>query len=286
MPQKKVPLTIILPVKNEAEQIANTLKSIAWAEEIVVVDSQSTDATAKIAEAHGAKVVQFHFDGIWPKKKNWTLETYTFRNEWVMIIDADETLPPEAEEEIRAIVSDPHHPYDGYWINRRFLFLGEWLQHAYFPNWNLRLFKHKKGRHQKITQSDTRSGDNEVHEPFVLDGPTAQLKCLMDHYAFPTIHSFVERHNRYSNWEARVALDKVSAPPSKSGDWRTRMKWWLRHIFTFMPFRPTLRFLYVYLFQKGFLDGKRGYYFARLHGFYEFMTVAKIYEAKSKPSKP
>lgn len=280
----KVPITFILPVKNEANQIAKSLLSIQWAEEILVVDSQSTDETVAIAQSMGAHVIQFHFDSTWPKKKNWTLDNYPFKHEWVFILDADEVLPPEAEAEIRAIVTDANHPYDGYWINRRFFFLGEWLRHAYFPNWIIRFFKHKKGRYQRITQSNTQSGDNEVHEPFFVDGLTSQLQCLMDHYAFPTIHSFVERHNRYSNWEACVTLDKVSSPQQKNSDWKTKLKWRLRHIFTYLPFRPTLRFLYVYILQKGFLDGRRGYYFAKLHGFYEFLTVSKIYELKCQKS--
>ncbi len=96
----------------------------------------------------------------------------------------------------------------GYWINRRFMFMGRWLRHAYYPNWNLRLFRHSLGRYEKLTEAETDSGDNEVHEHVVVQGPTARLQCEMDHYAFPSIDVFVEKHNRYSNWEARVAAWK------------------------------------------------------------------------------
>ena len=88
------------------------------------------------------------------------------------------------------------------------MFMGKWLRHAYYPNWNLRLFKHRLGRYEKLTDVDTHSGDNEVHEHVVVQGTTGRLRAEMDHYAFPSVDVFVEKHNRYSNWEARVALDR------------------------------------------------------------------------------
>ena len=99
----------------------------------------------------GAKVVQFEFNGTWPKKKNWALENLPFQHEWIFILDADEVMPSGAEDEIRAIVENPRQELDGFWINRRFMFMGKWLRHAYYPNWNLRLFRHRKGRYEKLT---------------------------------------------------------------------------------------------------------------------------------------
>jgi hypothetical protein len=226
-------------------------------------------------------VVQFQFNGTWPKKKNWALENLPFQHEWVFILDADEVLPVEAEAEFRAIVSDPQHSIAGYWINRRFMFMGKWLRHAYYPNWNLRLFKHRLGRYEKLTDVDTQSGDNEVHEHVVVAGKTGHLRSEMDHFAFPSVDVFVEKHNRYSNWEARVALDRYLRSSSGSLQrsnvgLRRKLKQWSQAL----PFRGVLRFLFVYLWQRGFLDGREGYYFARLHGFYEFLSVAKTYELK------
>jgi glycosyltransferase involved in cell wall biosynthesis len=277
----KVPVSILIPIRNEAENLPRCFKSIAWADEIVVVDSRSTDGSIQIAEDHGAKVVQFDFNGIWPKKKNWALENLPFKYPWVFILDADEELTPDAEEELRGIVTQPEPKIVGYWINRRFHFMGKWLKHAYYPNWNLRLFLHRLGRYEQLTSVETASGDNEVHEHVVVNGPVGHLKTEMNHYAFPNIGVFVEKHNRYSNWEARVALDRYlhrsdSSLQSKQVGLLRRLKA-LSHK---LPFRPTLRFLYVYLFQKGFLDGVEGYYFARLHGFYEFLCVAKTVELK------
>ena len=280
----KVPVSILIPIKNEAVNLPRCLPSVAWADEILVVDSGSTDGSAALAEAAGARVVQFHFTGDWPKKKNWALDHLPFRHEWVFILDADEVLPPGAEEEIREMVTGKGGDCVGYWINRRFMFMGRWLRHAYYPNWNLRLFKHRLGRYEKLVEGDTGSGDNEVHEHVVLEGRAGFLQCEMDHYAFPSVDVFVEKHNRYSNWEARVALrgsigGDATDPgrPARVG-WRRRCKRLSHHL----PFRPLLRFLYVYFWQGGMLDGREGFYFARLHAFYEFLSVAKTYELKKK----
>ncbi len=283
----KVPVSILIPIKNEAGNLPRCLKSVEWADEVFVVDSQSTDGSQSIAEVHGARVVQFQFNGTWPKKKNWSLENLPFKHEWVFILDADEVLPPGTEEEFRRLVTAPASNVTGHWINRRFMFMGQWLQHAYYPNWNLRLLKHKLGRYEKLTDVNTASGDNEVHEHIVVQGETAKLQSEMDHYAFPSVDVFVEKHNRYSNWEARVALDRFlrgsnHALQSGTVGWRRRLKAASQHL----PCRPLLRFLYVYVWQRGFLDGRAGYYFARLHGFYEFLSVAKTHELKRQPRGP
>lgn len=274
-----MPVSVIIPIKNEAENLPRCLASIPWADEIFVVDSQSSDGSQGIAEKHGAKVVQFAFNGTWPKKKNWALEHLLFRNEWVFILDADEVLPPAAEAEFRSAISNAGK-IAGYWINRRFMFMGRWLRHAYYPNWNLRLFRHSLGRYEKLTDVATASGDNEVHEHVVVQGPTGRLGCEMDHYAFPSVEVFVEKHNRYSNWEARVAAAAASGASGELQSARVAQRRRLKRLSQRLPFRPLLRFLYVYIWQRGFLDGREGYYFARLHGFYEFLSVAKTRELR------
>lgn len=274
----KVPISVLIPIKNEQYNLARCLTSISWADEIFVVDSQSLDRSVEIAESYGAQVVQFQFDGIWPKKKNWALENLPFRNEWVFILDADEVLPVAAEQEFRKAIAAPK-PTNGYWINRRFLFMGKWLRHAYYPNWNLRLFRHSLGRYEKLTDGATQSGDNEVHEHILLPGETRLLRCEMDHYAFPSLEIFVEKHNRYSNWEARVVFNQ-SKEIAPFQNFSVRLRRRLKQISQKLPFRPFLRFLYVYFWQKGFLDGWEGYYFARLHAIYELFCVAKTFELK------
>jgi len=281
-PAAPVPVSVIVPIKNEAENLPRCLASLGWADEIYVVDSQSTDGSQRLAEEFGARVVQFEFNGIWPKKKNWALENLPFRNEWVFILDADEVVPAEAEAEFRGAIANAGETA-GYWINRRFMFMGRWLRHAYYPNWNLRLFRHSLGRYEKLTDVATASGDNEVHEHVVVQGLTGRLRCELDHYAFPSVEVFVEKHNRYSNWEARVAVANEggqSASELQSARVAQRRK--LKQLSQRLPLRPLLRFLYVYLWQRGFLDGREGYYFARMHGFYEFLSVAKTYELKKR----
>lgn len=276
--ENAVPVSVIIPVRQEAGNLPRCLDSVKWADEIFVVDSHSTDATAEIAESRGAKVVQFDFNGTWPKKKNWALENLPFRNDWVFILDADEALPPAAEREFARAIAEAGE-VAGYWINRRFMFMGKWLRHSYYPNWNLRLFRHSLGRYEKLTDADTQSGDNEVHEHVIVNGPTGRLECEMDHYAFPSVEVFVEKHNRYSNWEARVTAErKLSGTDSRISSSTVGRRRKLKLLSQSLPFRPLLRFLYVYVWQKGFLDGREGYYFARLHGFYEFLSVAKTYE--------
>jgi glycosyltransferase involved in cell wall biosynthesis len=281
MKPNKIPVSVIVPIRNEAANLPRCLASVAWADEVFVVDSQSTDDSAAIAAAAGAQVVQFHFNGVWPKKKNWALENLPFRNEWVFILDADEVMPPDSAGEIGTLMELDGAGHAGFWINRRFMFMGGWLRHAYYPNWNLRLFKHRLGRYEQLVHGATQSGDNEVHEHIIVGGDTGRLRCEMDHYAFPTIDVFMEKHNRYSNWEARLEVEEgmpAGAPRLQSGavNLRRRLKRWARRL----PFRPTLRFLYVYIGQRGFLDGARGFYFARLHAVYELLSVAKAAEMR------
>jgi glycosyltransferase involved in cell wall biosynthesis len=284
---RKVPVSILIPVRNEEANLPRCLESVAWADEIFVVDSHSTDRTGEIARRHGAEVVQFDFNGVWPKKKNWALEHLPFRNEWVFILDADEVMPPDARDEFADIVAHDGHGHAGYWINRRFMFMGRWLRHAYYPNWNLRLFKHRLGRYERLVQGATQSGDNEVHEHILVDGTTGRLRCEMDHYAFASIDVFVEKHNRYSNWEARLELEQGldharSAAPQSTP---VRIRRTLKRLVRRLPGRPLLRFLYVYVFQAGFLDGREGFIFARLHAMYEFLAVAKAEELRRQRAR-
>ena len=196
MPSDPVPVSVMVPIKNEAANLERCLRSVAWADEVFVVDSQSTDGSIELAERLGAKVVQFQFNGTWPKKKNWALENLPFRHPWVFILDADEVLPPG---DGRGVPRGRHRAAGnpettGYWINRRFMFMDRWLAHAYYPNWNLRLFRHTLGRYEKLTDADTRSGDNEVHEHVIVQGKTGHSAFSeMDHYAFPSVETYLSR---------------------------------------------------------------------------------------------
>ncbi len=272
------PISVLIPVRNEAVNLAACIASVAECAEIVVVDSNSSDGTQEIASRAGASVVNFEWNGTFPKKKNWALEHIPWRHDWVFIIDADERATPEMIAAMRSIATDPHPPHAGYYVNRRFWFLDGWLNHCgYFPSWNLRFFRHRLGRYERLADSaDTQSGDNEVHEHVVLQGTAGYLPGIMAHVAFPDINTWVEKHNRYSNWEACFQQESAqnSAKGSALGAGLARKRR-LRRLAWRMPFRPTLRFLYHYFWRGGFLDGYRGLVFCRLMGWYEFLSVAK-----------
>ena len=198
-------LSVLVPVKNEAANLRDCLASVSFAEEIVVVDSASTDGTQAISEAARARVVQFVWNGSFPRKKNWALENIPWQHEWVLIVDADERVTPELEREIREAIR--RSDVDGFYLNRRFWFLGGWINHCgYFPSWNLRLFRHRLGRYEQIEIDDSiLSGDNEVHEHVPLSCRAEYLSNPMEHYAFPDVATFIEKHNRYFTWEAAAS---------------------------------------------------------------------------------
>ncbi len=285
------PLSVLVPAKNEEANLAACLQTVSFANDLVVVDSASTDATRAIAEAFGARVVQFSWDGRFPRKKNWALENVRWRNEWVLILDADERITPELQREISAGLA--RTDIDGFYLNRRFWFLGGWINHCgYFPSWNLRLFRHRKGRYERLeTGGGIDSGDNEVHEHVLLDGKAEYLEPPMEHYAFPDLATFVEKHNRYSNWEAVVRNEMGET--SRRGALAGRLfgspierRRWLKRASLNAPFRPSLRFLYHYVWGQGFRDGYRGWVLCRLLAWYELLSVSKAFERRMKSSEP
>ncbi|MBE9037120.1 glycosyltransferase family 2 protein [aff. Roholtiella sp. LEGE 12411] len=282
----KIPVSVLIPAKNEEANLPACLASLTRADEVFVVDSQSTDNSIEIAKSHGANVVQFSFNGHWPKKKNWSLDNLPFRNEWVLIVDCDERITPELWEEIDQAI---HNNEDnGYYLNRRVFFLGKWIRHGgKYPDWNLRLFKHEKGRYENLnTENIPNTGDNEVHEHVILKGKVGYLKNDMLHEDFRNLYHWLERHNRYSNWEARVYFNLLTGKDDSGtiganlfGD-AVQRKRFLKKVWVRLPFKPILRFVLFYIIQRGFLDGKAGYIYARLLSQYEYQIGVKLYELR------
>lgn len=282
----KIPVTVLIPGKNEEQNLPACLESVAPADEIFLVDSQSEDRSVEIAKNYGANIVQFYFNGSWPKKKNWSLENLPFRNEWVLIVDCDERITPQLWEEIAIAIKNPE--YQGYYLNRKVFFLGKWIRFGgKYPDWNLRLFKHKLGRYENLNTEDIpNTGDNEVHEHVILQGKVGYLKEDMLHIDFRDIYQWLARHNRYSNWEARVYYNLLTGKNDSGtiganlfGD-AVQRKRFLKKIWIRLPFKPTLRFILFYFIRLGFLDGVPGYIYGRLLSQYEYQIGVKLYELR------
>ncbi|BCL34554.1 glycosyltransferase family 2 protein [Nostoc sp. MS1] len=280
----KVPVSVLIPAKNEEANLPACLDSLQRADEIFIVDSQSTDRSPEIAKNYGVNLVQFHFNGRWPKKKNWSLDNLPFRNEWVLIVDCDERIPNELWDEIAQVIKQEE--YTGYYLNRRVFFLGKWIRYGgKYPDWNLRLFKHKLGRYENLHTEDVpNTGDNEVHEHVVLQGKVGYLKQDMLHEDFRDIYHWLERHNRYSNWEARVYYNLITGEDQSDtiganlfGE-AVQRKRFLKKVWVRLPFKPLLRFILFYIIRLGFLDGKAGYIYGRLLSQYEYQIGVKLYE--------
>ncbi|NEO46261.1 MAG: glycosyltransferase family 2 protein [Moorea sp. SIO4A3] len=290
-PNTKLPVSVLIPAKNEEANLPACLESVNRADEVFVVDSQSSDRSLEIVKEYGANIIQFYFDGFWPKKKNWSLENIEFRNQWVLIVDCDERITPELWDEIAVAIENPD--YNGYYINRRVFFLGKWIRFGgKYPDWNLRLFKHEKGRYENLkTEGIPNTGDNEVHEHVVLNGKAGYLENDMLHIDFKDIYHWLERHNRYSNWEARVYLNLLTGKDDSGtiggnlfGD-AVQRKRFLKKIWVRLPFKPLLRFILFYFIQLGFLDGKAGYIYGRLLSQYEYQIGVKLYELQKFSGK-
>jgi glycosyltransferase involved in cell wall biosynthesis len=288
----RVPVSVVIPVLNEERNMAACIESTRWADEVFVVDSGSTDRTTTLADDLGAEIVHFRYEPGGPRKKNWSLDHLPFRNDWVLLLDADERITPELEAEIRDLFKrGPQHR--GYYLNRMHLFLGRWLRYGgNYPSWNLRLLHRDAGRYERLGTEDLDSaGDVEVHEHILLDGPAGYLKAPMLHEDFKDLSHFIDRHNRYSTWDARMrrvlqehGTAEVDSIPARLFGSPVERKRWLKRCWVHLPAKPLLRFLYMYVLRAGFLDGKAGFLYALFKGVQEFHIQAKMYEESLRRS--
>ena len=256
-------VSVIVPVRNEARNLPRCLESLRGAGEIYVIDSQSEDETVEIARSYGAKVVQFHYRGGWPKKRQWALDTLPLAYDWVLLIDADEVLTPELAEEIKHEIQNSR--LHGYYIALRMHFLGRALC--------------------RLKDQDPSMCDMEVHEHVMVEGETATLQNPLLHHNIDSLSRYIQKHNEYSNWEASVWLNGKGCgeelPPSLVGSQAQRRRW-LRKKFFALPGSPVLFFLYKFVFRLGFLDGVPGLIYCGLQGVQFFHIKAKIYELSTR----
>ena len=278
-----LPLTVIIPVRNEAHNLPRCLESLKAVGEVYVIDSQSTDDTAAIAQSQGAKVVQFQYAGGWPKKRQWAMDTLPLAYDWILLLDADEVLTPELADEIQKAIQDPHT--DGYFVALQMYFLGRRLRHSGASFWKLSLFRKGLGRFEcRLPDQDASMADMEVHEHVVVTGATRKLIHPLLHHNVESFSRYIQKHNEYSNWEARVWLDgsrikEEDIQPSLWGTQAQRRRWLRRHFFG-LPGSPLLFFLYKYVLSLGFLDGVPGLIYCAMQGIQFFHIKAKIYELK------
>jgi glycosyltransferase involved in cell wall biosynthesis len=287
-PTAPLPVSVIVPVRNEAHNLARCLESLSGVGEIYVVDSQSSDETVEIARSFGAQVVQFHYAGGWPKKRQWAMDTLPLAHEWVFLADADEALTPELSEEMRQAIQDPR--FDGYYVGLQMFFLGRVLRHGGARFYKLSLFRRGKGRFEcRLKDQDVSMADMEVHEHVIVEGKSARLKNPLLHHNVESIARYIQKHDEYSNWDARVWLEGETKsnsvglrelPPSLFGNQAQRRRWLRKRLFA-LPGSPLLLFIYRYLFRLGFLDGVPGLIYCGFQGIQFFQIKAKIYELRS-----
>jgi glycosyltransferase involved in cell wall biosynthesis len=284
---KKTPVSVLVPTKNEEANIAKCLDSVAWAAEVFVVDSNSSDRTAEIARTKGATVVPFRWDGTGLKKYNWSLENLPWRHDWVLVVDADEEVTPELAEEIAATVAR-ESPYAGFVARFDYFLLGRRIRHG-DPLEKPILFRHRVTRYERLDVPEITEYDIEVHEQPVVRGPVGRLKGRMVHRDWVDLHHHFERHNIYSDWEALLRTRYRSRDmgselrPRLLGSPVERRRFFKR-LFLSLPGKPLIYFLYGYVLRLGFLDGRAGFSYNTLKAIYWYEISLKEYEIRNNYS--
>jgi len=274
-------ISVIVPTRNEAENLPRCLESLRGFGEVYVVDSQSDDATVEIARSYNAKVIQFFYKGGWPKKRQWALDNLPLVHDWVLLLDADEVLSVGLAAEISEAINNPD--VDGYYGKLQMFFLNHRLRFSGANFWKMVLFRRTKGAYEcRLKEQDASMADMEIHEHVLTSGRTAKLRNPLIHHNIKSLSRYIEKHNEYSNWEAGVWLseeEEAGLRPSLFGVQAQRRRWLKKH-FLSLPGSPVFFFLYKYLGCLGFLDGIPGLIYCAYQGIQFFHIKAKIYERR------
>jgi glycosyltransferase involved in cell wall biosynthesis len=253
----RLPVTVVVPVRAEAALMAGCLGRLNRFERVVVVDSGSTDGTVEIAKDHGAEVVDFRWDGRFPKKRNWFLRNIAVSTPWVFFLDADELVDDRFCNELERVLPSTAHV--GFWLNYDRWFLGRRLRFGE-PNRKLALFRIGTGEYERVEEKEWTPLDMEVHEHPILRGTTGEISARIDHRDFRSLDHWLEKHRQYAKWEANrlLAFRERGSPSWSSLSPRQRWKysalgrWWL----------PPAYFAYAYILRLGLLDGWSGLAYA------------------------
>lgn len=265
-------VSVLILTKNEEQDLPGCLKSVSWSDDIHVYDSLSTDRTVEIAESFGAKVTKRPFDN-WAAHQNWGLSNINFKHPWVFYIDADERMTPDLIASVQAAVSSAGDTV-AFKIQRRDFFMGTWLKHVQTSPFYLRLFRPSHMRYERL-----------VNPVSIPNGPVGQLSGYLDHFPFSKgIGHWVERHNSYSKLEAAQIIKNRQAGETFSfvkafveKDFHKR-RFHQKELFYRLPLRPIIKFLILYFWKLGFLDGRAGLRYAVLQAIYEYLIVINVDE--------
>jgi glycosyltransferase involved in cell wall biosynthesis len=253
-------LSVAIITKNEEANLARTLASVRWADEVVIVDSGSTDRTEEIALAFGAMFYREAWKGF-GAQKNSAIAKCTC--DWVLALDADEEVSAELAEDIgrRCLVADGGAAASGYELARRNLFLGRWIRHGgYYPDRKFRLFR------RGTAQFEERA----VHETIQQAGAVGRLQGDLIHHAYPTLESYLEHMNRYSSLGAEMAV--------AGGRARLGWAWFVWNVLM----NPAATFIYNYAVRLGFLDGREGLLLHLYHSAYVSWKYAKVWQLRHR----
>jgi glycosyltransferase involved in cell wall biosynthesis len=282
MSTRTIPVSVIILTHNEEVNILPCVSSLSAFGEIIVVDSGSTDGTLALLRERRPSVRVFHhpFEDF-GQQRNWALDHVNPKYDWVLFLDADERCTPECAKAIAAAVSGKGQ-HVGYFLCYRNLFLGRWIKHCtMYPTWQLRLLKRGHVRFRKEGH-----GQREV-----MDGSAGYLHAPYDHLGFSKgIKNWIDRHNEYSTNEieliARLAETPLKVSSLFAGDPVERRRA-MKQLASRAPLRPLVRFLYLYVIRRGFLDGRPGLLFCLLRVAHELHIVVKLAEAQAAiPSTP
>ncbi|WP_022824135.1 glycosyltransferase family 2 protein [Hymenobacter norwichensis] len=267
-------LTIAIPVRNEASNLPGCLAAIGsdLASNIVIIDSGSTDTTISIAQQAGIDVINFNWNGQFPKKRNWFLRNYKPATKWVLFLDADEYLTDNFKQELRTALREESSQNVGYWLSYSVYFLGRQLRGGY-PLRKLALFRVGAGEYERIDENQWSQLDMEVHEHPILNGEIGVLHSKIDHQDFRGVSHYVLKHNEYATWEAARFLK--TSTTNANWTWKQRLKYRLMQSIWIGP----AYFLGSFLLLGGFRDGSRGLAFAILKMSYFTQIYCKIRES-------
>lgn len=257
---KPLPVTVVIPVFNEELNLPDCLKALGDSfEKILVVDSGSMDRTCEIAEQAGAEVLQFVWDGQFPKKRNWTLRSYDFQTPWVLFLDADErVMPPFVEELFRTLPSTQHV---GFWISFTNWFMGRPLHYGDVFR-KLALFRVGAGEYERFPENGWSTLDMEIHEHPILDGTIGSMDARIEHHDFRSLDHYMKKHAEYAAWEVNRFLWLNTKGATEWAKLTRRQRF--KYRFLDKPGLGLFYFCVSFLLKAGFRDGLAGFRFARL----------------------